>query len=71
MQIQKMALVPLEIWEEYEAVALSVKEILDRECRMLEDTYSNEILNLRAQIELLKAQLKAPREGDITNSVIH
>lgn len=71
MSVQKMALVPLELWEEYEAIASSVKDILDREVQLLEEQFKDALNAVHAENLLLRRQLMDERVAKCMSELLH
>lgn len=71
MKIQKMALVPLEVWEEYEYLVENMRSILEAECQELEMRYRETITDLQKDISELKTRLLKKSTAERLGSVFH
>ena len=68
MTVQKMALMPLEVWEEYETIVENMRFILEEESDRIKSEYEYTIKNLLTDIKFLQNEILALRA---VNQLLH
>ena len=71
MQPQKMALVPLEVWEEYESVVDNMRQILEDEALLMEKKYQDTIFRMHKEILTLKKEVVTLQQQCQINNLLH
>ena len=71
MEVQKMALVPLELWEEYEGIVHNVRDILECELSKIEHRYTSAIISLSNENARLRSKLRKLKQLKGEQEVLH
>ena len=66
-----MALVPLELWENYESIVDNMQSIIRNEVISVENAYRNKVLALNKENDVLKRQLRDLRAANTLSARMH
>lgn len=71
MSVQKIAIVPLEIWEEYESLVHNMRQVIENDVRTIQDAYSEKLADLRKENLDLKLKIKELTTEPNSKTVLH
>lgn len=71
MDIQKIAIVPLEVWEEYEALVHNMRQVIENDVNAIHEAYSQKLADLRKENLDLKLKLKELTTEPNSKTVLH
>ena len=71
MSVQKIAIVPLEIWEEYEFLVHNMRQVIENDVRTIQDAYSEKLADLWKENLDLKLKIKELTTEPNSKTVLH
>lgn len=71
MDIQKIAIVPLELWEEYESLVHNMRQVIENDVQIIQNAFSQKIADLRKENLDLKMKLKELTVEPNSKTVLH